>query len=201
MIPAIAGTEARDSAISAIVMAFSTDPAARWAYPDAALYLKYLPKFVDAFGGRAFDCGSAWQAGESAAALWLPPGEAPNEEALIACVRRAVPVAVQPDLFTVFEQMGNTHPARPHWYLPLIGVDPMAQGRGMGSALLEEALEIVDRDRAAAYLECSNPRNLPLYERHGFRLMGTIQAGVSPKLYPMIRPSWHKRHGATTKNS
>jgi hypothetical protein len=49
------------------------------------------------------------------------------------------------------------------------------------------ATEICDRDGVLAYLESSNLRNVPLYERHGFEAMGTIQAGGSPTIVPMLR--------------
>ena len=87
----------------------------------------------------------------------------------------------------VFEQMDGFHPEAPCWYLPLIGVDPTSQGRGYGSALLRYALEHVDRAGAPAYLESSNPRNVALYERHGFEVLGKIQAGSSPTVVPMMR--------------
>jgi hypothetical protein len=38
-----------------------------------------------------------------------------------------------------------------------------------------------------AYLESSNPRNIPLYQRHGFEAMGEIQVGAAPVVTPMIR--------------
>ena len=38
-----------------------------------------------------------------------------------------------------------------------------------------------------AYLESSNPKNMSLYERHGFESMGRIQIGDSPPAHPMIR--------------
>jgi hypothetical protein len=38
-----------------------------------------------------------------------------------------------------------------------------------------------------AYLESSNPKNVPLYERHGFEVMGCVQPGEFPGLYPMVR--------------
>jgi ribosomal protein S18 acetylase RimI-like enzyme len=87
----------------------------------------------------------------------------------------------------LFEKMGSYHPTEPHWYLPLIGVEPTKQGRGCGSALLRHALERIDRDGGIAYLESTNPANIPLYRRHGFEVVGTIQVGDSPPLYPMVR--------------
>ena len=83
--------------------------------------------------------------------------------------------------------MGRYHTSEPHWYLPLIGVDPARQGKGYGAALMRHALAACDRDGMPAYLESTNPRNVPLYERHGFALLGTIQAGSSPPIFPMLR--------------
>ena len=49
------------------------------------------------------------------------------------------------------------------------------------------ALERCDRERLAAYLESTNPRNITLYERHGFVKAGLIQSGSSPPIVPMVR--------------
>jgi len=91
------------------------------------------------------------------------------------------------DLTAVAEQMTQLHPAGELWYLPMIGVDPVAQGRGLGSALLRHGLAACDRDGLPAYLEATNPRNRALYERHGFRVVEVIQAGSSPPLWAMLR--------------
>jgi ribosomal protein S18 acetylase RimI-like enzyme len=101
--------------------------------------------------------------------------------------QRGVAESDQEQVFAVLEQMGSYHPSEPHWYLPLIGVDPTRQGRGYGSALLQHALRRCDEDQTLAYLESSNPANVSLYERHGFEVVGTIQAGASPTFYPMVR--------------
>ena len=91
------------------------------------------------------------------------------------------------EMMQVFEQMDRYHPKEPCWYLPLIGVDPAHQGRGCGSALLQYALAQCDADGLPAYLESSNPRNISLYLRHGFEIIGNIQAGSSPTMTPMLR--------------
>jgi ribosomal protein S18 acetylase RimI-like enzyme len=178
----------QDNAIAAIVQAFSADPAARWMYPDTQQYLEYFPSFVKAFAGAAFERGSAdFVDGSSAAALWLPPGIHPDDDALFTLLRHSVPERDQADVFALFEQMDGNHPAEPHWYLPMIGVDPEQQGRGYGSALLEHALARCDADGKPAYLESTSLQSLRLYKRHGFELLGTIQVGSSPPLFPMLR--------------
>ncbi len=86
-------------------------------------------------------------------------------------------------------EMQQYHPKTPHWYLSMLGVDPARQGRGLGSALLKHTLSRVDDEHAVAYLESSNMKNVPLYERHGFEVMGVIQPGDFPPLVPMLRPA------------
>ena len=177
-----------DPAIAVVTLAFSADPAARWTWSDPQQYLRHFPSFVQAFGGHAFTHGSAYYVdGYAGVALWLPPAVHPDEDALVALVKRTVPEPMHQDVFAVFDQMGHYHPREPHWYLPLIGVDPCHQGKGYGAALMQHALLPCDRDHMPAYLESTNPKNIPLYERHGFAVLGTIQVGASPPLFPMLR--------------
>jgi GNAT superfamily N-acetyltransferase len=174
--------------IDVITLAFSTDPMARWAYPDAVTYLAAMPEMVTAFGGHGFERAAVHIVNDgAAAAIWLPPGVDADSERLAAITEQHSPPEQLSDMMQVFEQMGSYHPSAPCWYLPLIGVDPMHQGQGHGSALLRHALEQCDRDGVIAYLESSNPRNVPLYERHGFASLGSIQAGSSPTIVPMLR--------------
>lgn len=176
------------SIIDVLVRANWADPAARWVWPDSQRFLTHFPSFVRAFGGKAFAHRSAYYIdGYIGAALWLPPDVHPDENALIALLQRTVSDQIQKDVFAVFEQMGRYHPSEPHWYLPLMGVDPSQQSKGFGSALLQHILIQFDRDNKLAYLESSNPRNIPLYKRHGFELLGTIQTGTSPSISPMLR--------------
>jgi ribosomal protein S18 acetylase RimI-like enzyme len=176
------------SVVQTIVAAFAADPVVRWVWPTAHQYLAGMAPLTMAFGGAAFEHQAAHCTDDFAgAALWLPPGVGPNEEAMGRIIEESVAGTVQGDLNAVLEQMATFHPNEPHWYLPLIGVDPPHQGKGHGGALLRYALERCDRDRCLAYLESTNPRNVPLYERHGFKAVGTIQAGSSPPMVPMVR--------------
>jgi ribosomal protein S18 acetylase RimI-like enzyme len=189
-IPAVTAADEsqRHAAISAIALAFTEDPLARWALPNPADYLEGMTAFIDAFGGNGLAHGGTYiVAGGRGAAMWLPPGVAPDEERMGSLMERYVKGQTLADLQGVFEQMARYHPEGPHWFLPLIGVDPAHQGSGLGSALMRHALTRCDADRAIAYLESSNPRNIPLYERHGFEALGVIQVGGSPQVVPMLR--------------
>ena len=187
---AISKTTASDEqhAINVIVLAFSADPAARRMFPDPTQYLRHFPKFAKAFGGKAFDHGTGYHIdGFLGAALWLPPDVHPDDEPLAALIEETVAEPMRQEVLAVVEQMANYHPREPHWYLPLMGVDPTCQGKGLGSALMRHALSRCDRERKLAYLESSNAKNIPLYEREGFERIGTIQAGTWSPLYPMVR--------------
>jgi len=177
-----------DRVVATLVLAFSADPTLRWVYPDPHQYLTAFPELIKAFAGRAFEHSTAhYVEGYAGAALWLPPGVHPDEDALAELLQRTIAEPDQEDVMTVLEQMGGYHPSEPHWYLPVIGVDPTAQRKGYGSALLRHALALCDRNKELAYLESSNPLNQGLYERHGFETLGTIQVGASPPICPMVR--------------
>jgi ribosomal protein S18 acetylase RimI-like enzyme len=184
----IATTSDEEAIIAVMVLAFSVDPAVRWQYPEPQQYLGQFPSFARALGGNAFAHGSAYYVdGYGGAALWLPPGVHPDEVALNTLLQQTVSEQVQRDILALFEQMGRYHPSESHWYLPLIGVDLTQRGKGYGSALMQHALIPCDRDHKLAYLESTNSKNIPLYERHGFVLQGTIQVGTSPPIFPMLR--------------
>jgi GNAT superfamily N-acetyltransferase len=173
---------------ASMVLAFGNDPATRWMYPDPDQYLTHFPRFVQAFGGKAFAQETAYCIdGYAGAALWFPPGVDLDAEPIIELVQESIVESNQADIFAVFEQMEHYHLTEPHWYLPMIGVEPTQQGKGYGSALMQHVLRQCDRDRLPAYLESSNPENIPFYNRHGFELLGTIQAGSSPTIFPMVR--------------
>jgi ribosomal protein S18 acetylase RimI-like enzyme len=177
-----------DPATETVVLAFAADPMARWTWPRPRQYLAAMPRMVRAFGGRAYSNSSAFCTDDYAGtALWLPPGVHPDEEELGAVVESTIAPSLAAETAAVFQQMAAYHPTEPHWYLPLIGVDPAHQGAGHGDALMAYALARCDRDHAPAYLESSNPRNIPFYRRHGFEPLGAIQVGSSPTLVPMLR--------------
>lgn len=124
------------------------------------------------------------------AALWLPPhkwrtpwktivGQAPG---LIL----AFSTRIGPGL-KLLQHMEEIHPKEPHWYLGIIGTDPLRQGSGVGGALIRDVTDRCDREGIGAYLESSKHANVAYYERFGFKVTGEVSA---PKGGPTLWPMW-----------
>jgi GNAT superfamily N-acetyltransferase len=129
----------------------------------------------------------------SAAALWAAPGAwamplsqvileaAPSGLAFRLRLLRALRTQLQ------IERL-HARQSPPHWYLGYLGTRIDRQGEGLGTQMLQEVLAGADTDGVPAYLESSNERNLPLYERNGFRVVGELQAlGDGPTIWRMWR--------------
>ena len=179
-----------------LLVALAGDPLWRWLYPDDETYEQALPEVMLLAGRAGFDLGTVDVAGGGkAVAVWDPPGSEADPDELEVMWGAHFQTYCDParlgDIFGWSEQFGSYHPREPHWYLGGIGVVPELQGRGHGSALLRQGLERCDRDGLPAYLEASNSRNRLLYERHGFKVIGEIQAADSPPIWPMLRSPRH----------
>ena len=102
---------------------------------------------------------------------------------------QAAPKYLEEPLGKFMEALEDYHPNDEDcWYLPLVGVDPAHQGKGMGAALMKHATDLIDSKGALSYLEASTPRNISLYERHGFESTGQILFGETNNIAtPMVR--------------
>jgi len=118
-------------------------------------------------------------------ACWLPPGETtPSFSRLVRIGVRSAPLqfglagfrrymAVESYSAKIHQDIA---PGR-HWYLWGLGVKPSHQGQGIGGMLIQPVLAQADSDRLPCYLETMNERNVPFYEKHGFRV---VSDGVVP---------------------
>lgn len=178
----------RPRALNIQMLAFQVDPIVRWLWPEPDAYMRHFPALLAGFGGRAFENGTAYVTDDfSGGTLWLPPGVGADDDAMEAMARDLVSEPTSSELFAYFEEMSLSAPLEPHWHLAFVGVDPFRVGEGIGSALLAHTLDRIDGEGSVAYLESSNPRNVPYYQRHGFEVIREIRIGGGPPLMPMIR--------------
>jgi GNAT superfamily N-acetyltransferase len=89
----------------------------------------------------------------------------------------------------VLGAMEKVHPREPHYYLETLGTKQAVQGKGVGSAVMSLMLERCDREGVPAYLESSNPKNIPLYARHGFEVRDPVPL---PAGAPVLTPMWRE---------
>jgi ribosomal protein S18 acetylase RimI-like enzyme len=66
--------------------------------------------------------------------------------------------------------ISSIQPKIPMTYLWFIGVDPVSQGQGTGSKLLQEIIDYSNNNNRPIYLETSTVKNLPWYAKFGFEI-------------------------------
>jgi ribosomal protein S18 acetylase RimI-like enzyme len=137
--------------------------------------------------------GRGWVAGDGhGASLWLPPGSFPLPGWRLGLMLPGLAWALGARRFgaglRTMEEIDRQHPlGKSHWYLLFLGVDPAAQRRSLGTALLRAGLAACDAAHEAAYLETDDPRNLSLYLRHGFQVINEWKLTAGPHFWGLWR--------------
>jgi GNAT superfamily N-acetyltransferase len=181
----------RPRVVADLHAAFMRDPVLSWVFPDEAKRRRYGRHYFEMQARRLVPGGLAWRA-DGGGALWAGAGrwrESPLEALRLgaASLRGLWPHGgrVARGLLGI----ESRHPREPHLYLAVLGVRPEQQGQGLGTALLQPGISEADRLGLPAYLESSNPRNVPLYERHGFEVTEEVQLPSGPPVWLMWRPA------------
>lgn len=179
-----------------LARSFFDDPQMSFLFPDSHTReadLQIMFGTIAAAGLRrghtyvlADDSGSV-----TSAAIWSPPEiESLSDDEVGPLVEVIVGRYGDEGLGRVgamSEAMGANHPADPHLYLFIVGVDPPRQGRGLGQSMVAPTLAHCDATGTAAYLESSNPRNIGFYERLGFRTISEFHPDGGPLFTGMWR--------------
>jgi ribosomal protein S18 acetylase RimI-like enzyme len=128
--------------------------------------------------------------------MWIPPAATDltraQEDHLEHVLRNGLGVDQADRILRSLDNLVAMEPKEPHYYLSLFGTDPAYAGLGHGKALLAHNLERIDREGAAAYLDCADDL-VPLYSRFGFRVIGSIVLSDGPRSNGMWRPA-HSIH-------
>jgi len=183
---------------AAMGAAFENDPVASgfWRKPTGGR--EYIAGWYELVAKEHYlDMGVVYVAEEdgeiAGCAMWSPPGAWRfSTRAELRASRYALPrLGFRVPIASVaMRRIEREHPEHRHWYLSELGVRPQSQGRGLGSQLMFEILELCDRKRVPAYLESSTERSKALYERHGFETSKVINM---PRGGPPLWLMWRDR--------
>jgi ribosomal protein S18 acetylase RimI-like enzyme len=176
--------------------AFYHDPLMKWMVPDDHVRERALAGMFTTMTRHHFLAGGGVEVAMAdgavvAATLWDPLGrwkptrqeELRMTPGLLWALRTRARVVRDVD-----ESVKRNHPNQPHWYLAVIGSDPTVRGAGFAQALLRSRLDRCDTENLPAYLESTNPDNVPYYQRFGFEVTGEIATpDGGPSLWAMWR--------------
>jgi ribosomal protein S18 acetylase RimI-like enzyme len=166
-----------DQAASMLARAFVGDPFPALLADEPAARLKASTWAFTVFARYGLAFGEVWTVGdlEGVAIWWGPDYVDPDDERAALAGFSEGPEVRGREAWERFlhsgELTGAVHRRSvtgPHWYLPVVGVAPEAQRRGLGSALLTTMCDRLDREGLPAYLDTGTEENVAFYERHGF---------------------------------
>lgn len=171
---------------------FRLDPVMQWVFAEGIDAV--LKPFFHFMVSEALISLGATYISDSCCAVWTPPGKDPWARADVGdrflAAMDAVLTREQLDrMLTLNLLVDQIHPRERHWYLGMIATRTAAQGAGAGTRMMVHTLARVDAHGLPAYLESTNPANIPFYERHGFESIGEVRLPNGPGLTQMRRTS------------
>ena len=184
-----AGRDRLPVVASVLGRAFVTEPMMCWPLGLQGDIEERVVQAFEYFLDGLIVLGMVWEAGVGmGAAIWVPPDQLNAWE---DAQRRDHRVRALTDdggrrWDAFWEWIESKLPDAPLWHLDSVGVAPEMQGRGIGSALIDFGLARARAAETGVFLETGSARNVPLYERLGFRVVEDADApGVGPHIWFM----------------
>ena len=163
----------------ALAQAFQDDPLQSYTFPDPEERRRLSPAHFTAilrYGQLAGHVLAGAEEG-SGAIVALPPGAGTPEMAEAAGLTR-LPETIGAEAAGRFgrmieyaEALHHRDMPDPHWYVMVLGVAPAFQGQGYARSLMQPLFDRADLEGLPCYLETTQPKNVGLYERFGFRVL------------------------------
>lgn len=176
-----------DRRIEILTSAFHEDPLFAFLWPDENIRIKQTEMLTEFFlksSSRTYSLETG--EGDCAAVLGAfapyeyPPSFLSSLRLLPGLLRMVSGSLKYSSLATMKKIKGlmrvaeSMRPLQPYWYILVVGVDPRYQGRNFGGRILGGIIEKAEGQGVRIYLECSNPRSLDFYGKHGFEVVQEI---------------------------
>ncbi|MEO0073430.1 MAG: GNAT family N-acetyltransferase [candidate division WOR-3 bacterium] len=189
----------RSRAAATLARAFRNDPLWSWVFPDTRHRLCRLQQLFRWYLGVGLHYGTVEVSSDlSGVAMWLD--DSWSELGLpLPLLLSGLVLPLQLGLVPLCRMMAaerlNTRLHRQlitgrHEHLAELGVLPEAQGRGVGTALVQHRLE---KTELPCYVETQSKPNVRFYQRLGFELKACVPLRNSPvTVWCLVRPGREK---------
>jgi len=176
-----------EPATETLTRAFYDYPIYSYVFPDASEREKDLPLLHQGSVQYGLLNGEVWATPNmEGVAAWVSPANtnypAPTPK-------------VSKDALDRIEHFGREsyavckrHVPSAHWYLMVIGVDPIYQGKGYASRLLNPMLARAEQEHLPCYVNTEVEKNVAMYQHFGFRVVDdSILNGIGIRSWGMLR--------------
>jgi ribosomal protein S18 acetylase RimI-like enzyme len=178
--------------------AFQESPVYIYAYPNADIRKKNLPRAFESVLRYGMKYGRVTTTSDrmEGVLVWTRPesmkmtvGRMWRSGALWPAVRIGIRASVRMSRINDFIEKKHRELAPfDHWYLLLLGVDPVYQRKGYGGRLLRSMLVAADVAGLPCYLETTTEENVAFYRHFGFGVIDEFMVPGTPvKIWVMLR--------------
>jgi GNAT superfamily N-acetyltransferase len=166
-----------------VASAFFDYPMFTHYFPDTTRRTRWLPWYMERVLNCAIRYGEVFVTFDISGVMFiLPPGHTKlTTREFIQNGFLRLPFIMGFHNYAISEEcekfVADTHErllrGRQHYYLWGLAVDPKAQRKGAGSALMSIFTDKADAEKMPIYLETHDSNNVVYYERFGFKLIHT----------------------------
>lgn len=178
--------------VGLVTLAFSQDPLFRWMFKRSDDYLEKFPLLISHYSEPALkDRTLIVDDQVNSASIWIGSGSTDENSADSTETARLMKELIgEPGFSLLLELYAQLVALRlasgAAWYLPFLAVDPLAQGKRLGSANLNFAHQHLVQD-STTFLETAVPENVAFYRRLGYEVVGEAKVGDVPRMIAMVR--------------
>lgn len=172
-------------AIQTFSRSFNTDPLTMYMFPDEKERQRFMQHYFQFRVKYGIIYGEVYATSEDieGIAMWIKPKN--TKMTMWRMFRaggmklfRAMGKETINKMFEIEEYASKVHhefAPKIHWHLSPIGVDPEHQGKGYASKLIRAMLKRTDKENIPCYLETQNGKNVEIYKRYGFKVVGHVK--------------------------
>jgi GNAT superfamily N-acetyltransferase len=179
--------------IEILTQSFDKELLTKWVVKQDTRRTRRMQALMDYAFEKAFPTNEIYLSQENAGvAIWDYPNQKKTTlQSIWRDIAFAFTVCSPERAFQIAKMesyIQGMHPKSKFLHLWFLGVLPPYQGKGVGSSLMNPVLLQCDQEKLPVYLETSNPKNVAIYSKKGFKVFHEWNIlGTGPTVWFMHR--------------